>query len=151
MAGTMTLIAPAIAAGRAGGSPINRQHSRRYPLPAAFAVLPCLRFPPRASIGIQALPSRQFGRCPSNLHPPTVRTARRPCPPYLARGPAVDFGKDGVEPSQAPESCPHRDLSHRQRRLVEKRGGSGGTRSARVTWRCLCAPTRWKAGRHGIG
>ena len=30
-------------------------------------------------------------------------------------------------------------------------GGSGGTRSARVTWRCLCAPTRWKAGRHGIG
>jgi hypothetical protein len=57
-----------------------------------------LRFPPRASIGIQALPSRQFGRCPSNLHPPTVRTARRPCTPYLARGPAVDFGKDGVEP-----------------------------------------------------
>jgi quinol monooxygenase YgiN len=29
MAWTMTLIAPAIAAGRAGGSPINRQRSRR--------------------------------------------------------------------------------------------------------------------------
>jgi hypothetical protein len=27
------------------------------------------------------LPSRQFGRCPSNLHPPTV--ARRPCTPAL--------------------------------------------------------------------
>jgi transcriptional regulator with XRE-family HTH domain len=40
-------------------------------------------------------------------------TGRSPRAANLGRRPAVDFSKDGVEPSQAPESCPHRDLGHR--------------------------------------
>src|SRR5262249_47628662 len=38
----------------------------------------------------------------------------------LAWRSAVDFSKDGVEASQAPESCPHRDLGHRQASFVEQ-------------------------------
>ena len=38
----------------------------------------------------------------------------------LAWRSAVDFSKDGVEASQAPESCLHRDLGHRQASFVEQ-------------------------------
>src|SRR6476660_9773684 len=51
-------------------------------------------------------------------------TSRSPRAPNLGRRPAVDFSKVGVEPSQAPESCPHRDLGHWQAGLVEEAFGS---------------------------
>ena len=51
-------------------------------------------------------------------------TGRSPRAANLGRRPAVDFGKDGVEPSQAPEARPHRDLGHRQAGLVEEAFGS---------------------------
>jgi len=47
-------------------------------------------------------------------------SALAPLAANLGRRPAVDFGKDGVEPSQAPEARLHRDLCHRQAGLVEQ-------------------------------
>jgi len=49
-----------------------------------------------------------------------ARRLRRPRTPYLARGPAVDFGKDGVEPAQTAKTRLDRDLGHRQARLVDE-------------------------------
>src|SRR5262249_18772294 len=51
-------------------------------------------------------------------------TSRSPRAPNLGRRPAVHFNKDGVEPSQAPEARPHRDLGHWQAGLVEEAFGS---------------------------
>jgi hypothetical protein len=49
---------------------------------------------------------------------------RSPSAANLGRRPAVVFGKDGVEPSQAPEARSHRDLGHGQASLVEEAFGS---------------------------
>src|SRR5262245_9816288 len=51
-------------------------------------------------------------------------TSRTPRAPNFGRRPAVHFNKDGVEPSQAPEARPHRDLGHWQAGLVEEPFGS---------------------------
>jgi hypothetical protein len=51
-------------------------------------------------------------------------TGRSPRAANLGRRPPVGFGKDRVEPSQAPEARPHSDLGHRQAGLVEEAFGS---------------------------
>jgi hypothetical protein len=51
--------------------------------------------------------------------------------PYLARGPTIDFGKDGVEPTQAAETGTHGDLRHWQGGFVDQALGAlnaGGSR-----------------------
>src|ERR1700693_4297958 len=63
--------------------------------------------------------------CPDRHALPRITSSKLRQPRrVLGRRPAVDFGKDGVEPSQTPEARPHRDLGHRQAGLVEEAFGS---------------------------
>ena len=72
----------------------------------------------------QRLDHRRLCRATGGDCSTCLETAPNTRTPQLGRRPAVDFSKDGVEPSQAPESCPHRYLGHRQPCLVEEAFGS---------------------------